>query len=421
MSASVGRKDTGLGWPQVDPARPVTGTSTGLGWPAGSDDDPTVSRETEALALSQVQRPAEPISPSEGDSHSGPLADVTPPPPMVVRFEEPIPVDFAANDVDDSGELPDLEDAHDPGSPASTPLVSDEGTGTPAASNAQGRGSTYEVRQPEQLPRPAVTRVLTVANQKGGVGKTTTVVNLAAALSQFGQRVLVIDADPQGNASTALGIAHHAGVPSVYDVLVNEASLAEVAQPCPDLPGVLCVPATIDLAGAEVELVSFVARETRLQRAIRAHLAACEAGEFEPLDYIFVDCPPSLGLLTLNAFVAGEEVLIPIQCEYYALEGLSMLLKNIDMIRRHLNPALHVSTILLTMFDKRTRLSSEVANEVRTHFPERVLSAVVPRSVRISEAPSHGQTVITYDRSSAGAQSYLNAAREITERSVESA
>ncbi len=254
------------------------------------------------------------------------------------------------------------------------------------------------------------TRIITIANQKGGVGKTTTAVNLAAALAMDGHRVVVIDTDPQGNASTALGIMHQGDVPSVYDVLVNDMTLADVAQPCPDVPGLTCIPATIDLAGAEIELVSYVARETRLQRAVQAFLATTDG---PPPDYILIDCPPSLGLLTLNAFVAGEEVLIPIQCEYYALEGLSMLLKNIEMIRRHLNPRLHISTILLTMYDARTRLSSQVAEEVRTHFPEQVLRSAVPRSVRISEAPSHGLTVMTYDPTSSGALSYLDAAREL--------
>lgn len=265
------------------------------------------------------------------------------------------------------------------------------------------------------LPRPDRSRVITIANQKGGVGKTTTAVNLAAALSQGGLRVLVVDADPQGNASTALGVAHHAGVPSVYDVLVDETKLADIVQPCPELPGLSCAPATIDLAGAEIELVSFVAREMRLQRAVRQLVE--EAGDSAP-DFILVDCPPSLGLLTINAFVAGEEVLIPIQCEYYALEGLSMLLRNVEMIRRHLNPVLHVSTILLTMYDSRTRLSAQVADEVRGHFPEQVLEATVPRSVRVSEAPSHGQTVLTYDPGSSGARAYREAATELAMRAT---
>ncbi|WP_308101374.1 MULTISPECIES: ParA family protein [Streptomyces] len=260
------------------------------------------------------------------------------------------------------------------------------------------------------LPRPEQTRVMVVANQKGGVGKTTTTVNLAASLALHGARVLVIDLDPQGNASTALGVDHHAEVPSVYDVLVDSKPLSDVVQPVPDVEGLFCAPATIDLAGAEIELVSLVARESRLQRAIQAYE--------QPLDYILIDCPPSLGLLTVNALVAGAEVLIPIQCEYYALEGLGQLLRNVELVRGHLNPKLHVSTILLTMYDGRTRLASQVADEVRSHFGNEVLRTSIPRSVRISEAPSYGQTVLTYDPGSSGSLSYLEAAREIALRGV---
>ncbi len=261
------------------------------------------------------------------------------------------------------------------------------------------------------FPKPAAPRVLTVANQKGGVGKTTTTVNVAAALAQSGLTVLVIDLDPQGNASTALGIDHHAEVPSIYDVLVDGTPLLDVVQPCTTVDGLYCAPATIDLAGAEIELVSLVARETRLQKAIAA---AVETGH--SYDYILIDCPPSLGLLTVNAMVAASEVFIPIQCEYYALEGLSQLLKNIELVRAHLNPPLHVSTILLTMYDGRTRLSAQVAEEVREHFPEQVLRTTVPRSVRISEAPSFGETVMTYDSTSSGALAYLEAAGEMADR-----
>ena len=261
------------------------------------------------------------------------------------------------------------------------------------------------------FPRPAVPRVLTVANQKGGVGKTTTTVNVAAAMAQAGLQVLVIDLDPQGNASTALGIDHHADVPSIYDVLVDGARLLDVVQACATVPGLSCAPATIDLAGAEIELVSLVARESRLQRAIQA---ASQTGH--AYDYILIDCPPSLGLLTVNAMVAASEVFIPIQCEYYALEGLSQLLKNIELVRVHLNPPLHVSTILLTMYDGRTRLSAQVAEEVREHFPKEVLRTTVPRSVRVSEAPSFGETVMTYDPASSGALAYLEAAGEIADR-----
>jgi chromosome partitioning protein len=266
------------------------------------------------------------------------------------------------------------------------------------------------------FPKPDHTRILTVANQKGGVGKTTTTVNVAAALAQAGLRVLVVDIDPQGNASTALGIDHHADVPSIYDVLVDGKAVVDCVQECADIPNLWCVPATIDLAGAEIELVSLVARETRMEKALSAYIAgAAERGE-ERLDYVLIDCPPSLGLLTVNAFVAADEVFIPIQCEYYALEGLSQLLKNIELIKSHLNPGLHVSTILLTMYDGRTRLSAQVAEEVRTHFPQQVLRTAVPRSVRISEAPSFGQTVMTYDPTSSGALSYLEAASELAER-----
>ncbi|WP_414004249.1 ParA family protein [Pseudarthrobacter sp. IC2-21] len=267
-----------------------------------------------------------------------------------------------------------------------------------------------------KLPKPDKTRVFTVSNQKGGVGKTTTTVNIAAALAAAGLNVLVIDIDPQGNASTALGVEHHADVDSIYDVLINDFPLADVVAPCPDIGNLICAPATIHLAGAEIELVSLVAREQRLRRAIDVYAKTRAKNGEERLDYIFIDCPPSLGLLTVNAFCAAGEVLIPIQCEYYALEGLSQLLKNIEMIQKHLNADLVVSTILLTMYDGRTNLAAQVAAEVRQHFPDQVLGAVVPRSVRISEAPSYQQTVMTYDPSSSGALSYLEAAAEIAER-----
>lgn len=264
----------------------------------------------------------------------------------------------------------------------------------------------------QPLPKPESTRVITISNQKGGVGKTTTTVNLAAGLARGEAKVLVIDLDPQGNASTALGIEHRAETASVYDVIVNDTPLADVVQKSPEFASLYGVPATIHLAGAEIELVSLVAREQRLRRALDRMLE----GMAEPFDYVFIDCPPSLGLLTINAFVAAREVLIPIQCEYYALEGLSQLLKNIDLIERHLNPNLGVSTILLTMYDGRTNLSQQVAADVREHFPKEVLRAVIPRNVRISEAPSYGQSVISYDPQSSGSLAYLEAAAEIARR-----
>ncbi len=291
--------------------------------------------------------------------------------------------------------------------------------GTPLAQAAQHSvlARTGGLRR-QGVPRPDATRVFVVANQKGGVGKTTSTVNVAAGLAQLGQKVLVIDLDPQGNASTALSVDHHRGVPSTYDMLVDGQPLADVVTECPDLPGLWVVPATIDLAGAEIELVSVVAREQRLAKAIAAHPhvgSAAEVGD-ERFDYVFVDCPPSLGLLTLNALVAGREMFIPIQAEYYALEGLGQLLETVEMVRQHLNPRLVVSTILLTMYDARTRLAAGVADEVRGHFGDQVLKTAVPRSVRVSEAPSYGQTVMTYDPASAGALSYLEAAREIASK-----
>jgi chromosome partitioning protein len=254
--------------------------------------------------------------------------------------------------------------------------------------------------------------VITIANQKGGVGKTTTAVNLAAALAIHGSRILVVDLDPQGNASTALDVEHRSGVPSVYDVLVEERPLASVVRPVARFAQLFCAPATIDLAGAEIELVPQVARESRLARALASYDAS-------NLDYIFIDCPPSLGLLTVNALVAAPEVLIPIQCEYYALEGLEQLLRTIDLVRSHLNPALSVTTILLTMYDGRTRLASQVADDVKEHFGSVVLRSIIPRSVRVSEAPSYSQSVMTYDPGSSGAVAYMEAAREMSGRNAE--
>src|SRR5690606_9166212 len=233
---------------------------------------------------------------------------------------------------------------------------------------------------------------------------------------QAGLNVLVIDNDPQGNASTALGVEHRAGTPSIYEVLVDGDTLSIAVQQCPDIPRLWCVPATIDPSGAEMELVSLGSRETRLRRALDEYLAPREREVLEAIDYVLVDCHPSLGLLTVTAFVVGREVLIPIQCEYYALEGLSQLLKTIELIKSHLNPGLHVSTILLTMYDGRTNLAQQVAAEVREHFPDQTLRTTVPRSVRISEAPSHGQTVMTYEPGATGALAELEAARELTQR-----
>jgi len=407
------RTSRGLGWPWGS----SPGRRSPLGWPDhGSDDDlgdqqpltsdsdPTVdvSRETPDPLLGSATPPDQTDLASADDvvSRETPdreLGSATPPDQTDLASADDVVSCETPDPAAESSSLVDLQDE-------STPL---------AAAIAQDvrRRSTL-VGAP--LPRPPATRVLTVANQKGGVGKTTSAVNVAAALAQSGMRVLVIDLDPQGNASTALGVDHRAGIDSIYDVLVDGQPMSAVVVESPTVPGLFCAPSTIDLAGAEIELVSLVAREGRLATALNAHLADTA------YDYVFIDCPPSLGLLTVNAFVAAREVFIPIQCEYYALEGLSQLLRNVELIRTHLNPTLAVSTILLTMFDGRTRLSAQVAEEVREHFPEQTLRTTIPRSVRVSEAPSFGETVMTYDPLSSGALAYLEAASQIAQRGAES-
>ena len=262
-------------------------------------------------------------------------------------------------------------------------------------------------RLKEAMAKPATTRIFTVANQKGGVGKTTTTVNIAAALSMGGLRVLVIDLDPQGNASTALGVPHR-DTAGIYEVLMGDASITSVTQKVAGFPSLDCVPSNSSLANAEVNLVSMVARELRLKEALDEI--------FPNYDYIFIDCPPSLGLLTINALAAARELLIPIQTEYYALEGLSQLLETYGVVKKRLNAKLDLSTIILTMFDGRTRLSNDVAANVRAHFPKELIDIPIPRAVRVSEAPSYNQTVMTYDPLSPGAIAYMQVAREIAER-----
>ena len=362
---------------------------TRLGWPV---EHPTGHRERRRRALGWPVPVAERPEPAP--------QPVTAPAGPVSRETPPVPAEPTAAEVAESA--------------AEAVRAQDQDTPLATATEQETR-QVRASQRPGPLAKPDRTRIFVVANQKGGVGKTTTAVNVAAGLAQGGQRVLLVDLDPQGNASTALAIEHNEGTPGAYEALIKDQPLTELVREAPDLPGLSVLPASIDLAGAEIDLVSLVARESRLRRALTAYLAA-RAAEGVRLDYVFIDCPPSLGLLTVNALVAGEEILIPLQCEYYALEGVGQLMRTVDMVRAHLNPALQVSTILLTMHDARTRLSAGVAEEVRRHFPDQVLRTAIPRSVRISEAPSYQQTVMTYDPSSPGALSYLEAAREISSR-----
>jgi chromosome partitioning protein len=430
MSIGVGPEapvevSPGLGWPRRVDVRPA------VGWPA-------VPRET-------VDWPSDPAVVGPSATPTAPPATETPSPePEQPEPEqpEPAPADSApATTVPDepgpsrSAPTSEEEDREEPSaltsaSPSAPPTPSEGSVIPKARGPRRARFDQDELApRPEApddldvpretaapvLPLPRARRTFVIANQKGGVGKTTTAVNLATALALGGLRVLVVDLDPQGNASTALGIEHGPGTAGTYEVLIQGDALADHVVESPEAPGLQVLPATIDLAGAEIELVSVVARERRLLRALDRYTAE------HPVDYVILDCPPSLGLLTLNALVAASEILIPIQCEYYALEGVSQLVRTIDLVKGELNDGLRLSTVLLTMFDGRTRLSAQVAEEVRSYFPTETLSVAIPRSVRISEAPSYGQSVLTYHPDSVGAVSYLKAAEEIARRGAEEA
>lgn len=249
-------------------------------------------------------------------------------------------------------------------------------------------------------------RICAIANQKGGVGKTSSCVNFSAALGIMGKKVLLVDMDPQGNSTSGLGIDRRSLSASIYDLLIENLPLVECTHATP-WKGVTSIPATIDLAGAEVELVSAMSRETRLRKALE---------QASGYDYVVIDCPPSLGLLTLNSLVAADSFIIPIQCEYYALEGLTQLLNTIELVRAHLNASLAMDGLLLTMFDSRTRLSKDVADEVRAQFPDKTFKTFIPRNVRISEAPSHGMPVQYYDSASPGAVAYNKFAKEVVKK-----
>jgi len=257
---------------------------------------------------------------------------------------------------------------------------------------------------PSPLARP-LPRLMAVANQKGGVGKTTTAVNLGACLAELGYRTLVVDLDPQGNASTGLGINPRELASSMYEVIMQDLPLEDCIEPTA-MKHLFVAPASLDLAGAEIELVPAFSRELKLRRALEAVR--------DQYEYVLIDCPPSLGLLTINGLAAASEVVVPIQCEYYALEGLGQLLRNVELVRKSLNPQLEVSTIILVMYDARTKLADQVVQEVRTHFGDKVCRNVVPRTVRLSEAPSFGQPIITFDPTSRGAIAYRELAREVS-------
>ena len=290
-----------------------------------------------------------------------------------------------------------------PSAPSSSPRSAKTGrpTGSRARRSREATGSA--VAQP-----PGTARVIAIANQKGGVGKSTTAVSLGAALADDGFRVLVVDLDPQGNASTGMGIRHEARDVTVYDVVVTEASVESAIVPTA-VPGLEAVPSTIDLAGAEIELVSQFSRENRLKKA----LSSVADGRY---DFIFLDCPPSLGLLTINALTAAEELIVPIQCEYYALEGLGQLLRNVNLVQQNINPELRLTGIVMTMFDPRTKLSEQVVDEVRRFFGEVVYDVIIPRTVRLSEAPGFGQPITVYDPKSKGADCYRKLAKEVAAR-----
>ena len=259
-------------------------------------------------------------------------------------------------------------------------------------------------RQPDVRPRP---RIVAIANQKGGVGKTTTAINLGTALAAVHKRVLIVDIDPQGNASTGLGIDVSDRVPGAYEMVMGEATLDQATRPTM-VPGLSIVPAVVDLSGAEVELAEMARREYRLRAALAERIAG--------YDYLLIDCPPALGLLTVNALVAADALMVPLQCEFFALEGLSLLLRTVQRVRQHLNPTLEMLGVVLTMYDKRNNLSAQVAEDVRAFLGDKVYETVIPRNVRVSEAPSHGRPVLLYDMKCAGAQAYIHLASEVLRR-----
>ncbi len=375
--------------------------------PSGPADVPAQSAPIVPASDFRLQNAdiAAPVEPPAIDPPADAIADV----PVSVDPAERLHADEVAPEVPDVELLPEALVAIDrtDGAPPPTASPVDDGTDLPSTPAPDPSPVAAVAEGPAQRPVrevPPLPRIIAVANQKGGVGKTTTTVNLGAALAERGYRVLVIDLDPQGNATTGLGVQARNLQSSVYDVLMRDTPLEDAIE-ATAMRNLFVVGATIDLAGAEIELVPAFSRELKLKRAL--------AGVGDDFDFTLIDCPPSLGLLTVNALAAAGEVLVPIQCEYYALEGLGQLLKNVQLVRGNLNPTLEVTTIILTMFDARTKLSEQVANEVREHFGPKVCRAVVPRTVRLSEAPSFGQPIIIFDPISRGSIAYRELAKEV--------
>jgi chromosome partitioning protein len=372
-----------------------------------------VSAEAPSLAATEPEPDPEPVAEPADMAGSEPSATSEAEEPLVaVEDPEPVAAAPAPAEPEFAEPEPAEPEVADAGESAAPDLVDDEPPLAPPRAAPVPEGPVLETAKlPEVAAEPngmrplTLPRVIAIANQKGGVGKTTTTVNLGAALAEVGFRVLVLDLDPQGNASTGLGLNPRDVEGSVYDVLLNDVALEDIVEPT-SLKNLFVAPATIDLAGAEIELVPVMSRELKLKKAIDQVR--------DQYDLVLIDCPPSLGLLTVNGLAASDDVIVPIQCEYYALEGLGQLLRNVGLVQANLNPALDIRGIILTMYDARTKLADQVVSEVRAYFGEKVYETVVPRTVRLSEAPSFGQPIIVFDTTSRGAKAYRDLAQEVS-------
>jgi chromosome partitioning protein len=400
--------DVGEGPTSLDPVKSLVAEPPADGTP---ETAPPSTAETPAVAAEAVPAPppagpetahaAEPPEAAVPAGSSPGAVDQAPAAQAVVTT--PAPTDETPDAV--PGPIPEPNDTLETPAPAPPAHKAAPAHKAPAMRSPSIREDTSELLNGSKPVVRELPRVIAIANQKGGVGKTTTTVNLGAALAEQGYRVLVIDLDPQGNATTGLGVEARNFELSMYDVIMRDQPLEDCIEPT-SVKNLFVAPATIDLAGVEIELVPAFSRELKLKRAIDTVV--------DDFDFVLIDCPPSLGLITVNGLAAADEVLVPIQCEYYALEGLSQLLRNVNLVSSNLNETLEVSTIVLTMYDARTRLSVDVANEVREHFADRVCRAVIPRTVRLSEAPSFGQPITVFDPASRGAVAYRELAKEVS-------